>query len=173
MSEEPESNPFASPSGDDEKPPEEVSTIPAPLAMAMLLGFLLMLFQIGEFVLVGTDGATGPYTLLGSAVLTMLITLGLIARSGPTWATARFYFLFQGVMSAGFAVMAFSLGKEPMAILSGLVQCGFCLVIFLALGRASVRKYHQLECPQCHEVNAGGDDLLCFQRRCRKCGFRW
>ncbi|RCS52731.1 hypothetical protein DTL42_07800 [Bremerella cremea] len=173
MPEKPESNPFTSPHGDDEQPSTELSSIPGPMAVAMLLGYLLMLLQVGEFVLIGDRQSSNQFTLLVGAVLSLFITSGLIARSGPTWALARFYFCFHGLMAVSFAIMAYSVGKPPLAIWSGLVQAAFCLFIFLALGRPTVRKYHQLECPQCHKINANGDDLLCFQRRCRSCGFRW
>lgn len=173
MTETPESNPFTSPGSDDEKPSQELSSIPAPMAVAMLLGYLLMLLQVGEFVLIGDHQSSNQFTLLVGALLSLFITSGLIARNGPTWAVARFYFCFHGLMAVGFAVMAFLLGQHHLAIWSGLAQAIFCLCIFLALGRPAVRKYHQLECPQCHKINAGGDDLLCLQRRCRKCGFRW
>lgn len=173
MSDPPESNPFTSPSRDDDSPPEELSTIPGSMAMAMLLGYILTGLQIGEFVLIGDHQSSNQFTLLVGALLSLFITSGLIARSGPSWAVARFYFCFHGVMAVGFAAMAFLASKDPMAIWSGFAQAAICLFIFLALGRQAVRKYHQLECPQCHEINADGDDLLCLQRRCRKCGFRW
>ncbi|MBA2113498.1 hypothetical protein HOV93_06470 [Planctomycetes bacterium FF15] len=147
--------------------------MPGPLAVAVLLGLLLTAWQIGEFLVIGYSDTSQQFSLLIGATLSFLISLGLIARSSPTWAVARYYFLFHGMMSVIFCVMAFVFSKSPLAIVSGLVQAGFCLAIFSALGRETVRKFHRLQCPHCDFVNSGGDDLLCFQRRCSRCGFRW
>ncbi|MEW4563889.1 hypothetical protein AB1K70_15245 [Bremerella sp. JC770] len=173
MPEPRESNPFTSPHGDDQPSSPELSSIPGPLAVAVLLGLLLTAWQIGEFFVIGFTDTSQQFSLLIGASFSFFISLGLIARSSPTWAVARYYFLFHGMMAVGFCVMAFVFLKPPLAIVSGLVQAGLCLTIFIALGRASVRKYHRLQCPHCDLINAGGDDLLCFQRRCTQCGFRW
>lgn len=173
MSEPEQSNPFTSPHSDDQPSSPELSSIPGPLAVAVLMGLLLTAWQIGEFFVIGYSDTSQQFSLLLGAAFSCLISLGLVARSSPTWAAARFYFLFHGMMAIGFCVMAFVFLKPPLAIVSGLVQAGFCLAIFSALGRESVRKYHRLQCPHCDYVNAGGDDLLCFQRRCNRCGFRW
>jgi len=173
MPEPPESNPFTSPHGDDEKSSPQLSSIPAPLAVAMLLGLLLTAWQLGEFFVITYSTPSHQFSLLIGAALSFLISLGLIAHSSPTWAVARFYFLFHGIMAVGFCVMSFLFLQPPLAIISGLVQGGFCLAIFSALGSESVRKFHLLQCPECEYVNARGDDLLCFQRRCTRCGFRW
>ncbi|MHC2068831.1 hypothetical protein ACYFX5_15290 [Bremerella sp. T1] len=170
---EQESNPFTSPHGDDDSTPQEISSFPAALAIAILLGLVLTAWQIGEFFVIGYTDTSQQFSLLIGAGFSFLISLGLIAPSTPTWAVARFYFLFHGAMSIGFCVMAFVFLKPPLAIVSGLVQAGFCLAIFMALKQQAARRFHLLKCPQCEYVNSRGDDLLCFQRRCTRCDYRW
>ena len=167
------SNPFQSPHDGNQSPAPEMSSTPAGIAIALFLGLLLTLWQVGEYFVIGYTGSTQNLTLLIGAVFSLMISLGLLSHSSPAWAIARFYFLFHAVMSSGFCLMAVAFGKPSLAIVSGLIQAGLSLGLFLALGGQLVRKYHRLECPNCHHLNSGGDDLLCFQRRCSCCGYRW
>lgn len=150
-----------------------MSSTPVGIVIALFLGLLLTLWQVGEYFVIGYTGSTQNLTLLIGAVFSLMISLGLLSRSSPAWAIARFYFLFHAIMSSGFCLMAFFFAKPSLAIFSGLIQASLGLGIFLVLGGQRVRKYHRLECPDCHHLNRGGDDLLCFQRRCSRCGYRW
>ncbi|MEW4455169.1 hypothetical protein AB1L30_21050 [Bremerella sp. JC817] len=172
MSQPPEANPFTSPHGDNQSPPE-MSSMPAGLAMAVLLGMLLTLLQVLEFFVIGYHSTAQQFSLLLGAILTLAISSGLLRHSSTIWAIARYYFLFHGMTATGFCLMAFFYLKPMLAIGSGLIQAAFCVAIFLVLGNSRVRQYHLLECPACHHINSGGDDLLCLQRRCVRCGFRW